>query len=152
MSDVSAVDYNDYVKSDYTLPTVSNKELGSDDFYKLLLAEIANQDPTDPMDNKDMVLQMSQFSALEGTKSLNENMSAYVDKATMSTAASLIGKDVVYLDADTSTYYKGTVSGVTKDSGGYNVVVDGYEVSMDNVTQVYAKTTTATTDTSKTSE
>ena len=146
MSDVSAIDYSSYVSSDYKLPSVSSKTLGSDDFYKLLLAEIANQDPTDPMDNKDMVLQMSQFAALEGTNSLNSNMTSYIDKASMSTAASLIGKDVVYLDAEKSTYYKGTVSGVTKDSDGYNVVVDGYEVSVDNVTQVYAASTTETSE------
>ncbi len=146
MSDVSAVDYSSYVTSDYTLPSVSNKSLDGGDFYTLLLAEIANQDPTEPMDSKDMILQLAQFSSIENTQTLTENMSDWVDKSSMTTAASLIGNDVVYLDSESSTYYAGTVSGVTKDGDGYNVLVDGFEVPLSNVVEVYTGGTVNSTD------
>ena len=149
MSDSTIINYSDYVTGNYTLPEVGNgKSLQSKDFYTLLLAEIAHQDPTEPMDNKDMILQLSQFSAIENTQKLNTNMDSYIAKASMSTAASLLGKNVEYLDSDSGNYYSGTVTGVTKDSDGYYLQVGNNKVSMDKVVEITdataQKTTTAT--------
>ena len=53
--------------------TVSN-ELGQDAFLRLLIAQLSNQDPLNPMDDREFIAQMAQFSALEQMTQLNKTM------------------------------------------------------------------------------
>jgi len=52
---------------------VSN-ELGKDAFLRLLIAQLSNQDPLNPMDDREFIAQMAQFSALEQMTQLNKTM------------------------------------------------------------------------------
>lgn len=52
--------------------TVS-RELGKNEFMKILAAELQNQDPTNPMDNKDFIAQLAQFSSLEQMNQMAES-------------------------------------------------------------------------------
>lgn len=54
--------------------------LGQGDFLKLMIAQLQQQDPTDPVDNKAMLAQMAQFSALAGTAQGNATLQAIADK------------------------------------------------------------------------
>ena len=59
------------VLSDYALPEKTNdksKELGRDEFLKLLIAQLENQDPTSPQDNGEFVAQLAQFSSLKSRR------------------------------------------------------------------------------------
>ncbi len=127
---------------------LSSKELGKDDFLRLLVAEITNQDPLAPMDNKDMILQLSQFSALEGTLQLNQNMENYIGNAEMSTASSMIGKEITYLDAEALVPVVGKVSKMVMYGDSPKLYVDGALVGMDQILTVAepAATTTTTTE------
>ena len=111
--------------------------LGKDAFLKLLVTQISNQDPTEPMDNRDLVLQLSQFSTLESTQQLNSNMEAYIEKASLATATSLLGKDVVYLDSKSGEDFIGTVSSVKKSTNGYVLNIGSDEIPFDNIRYVY---------------
>ncbi len=71
--------------------------LGKEAFLKLLVAQLTNQDPLEPMDNQEFLGQLSQYSSLEqlmnlnDTLSLNNNLTMSVHNALM---MNLIGKDV----------------------------------------------------------
>jgi flagellar basal-body rod modification protein FlgD len=123
----------------------SSQELGKEDFLNLLVAEIQNQNPLEPMDNKDLVLQLSQFSTLEGTQNLNDNMSSFIDTNTLGTASSLIGKEVVYLALTETGAFEamGTVDKVNMSDGEVTLVVSGDEVGMNQLISVYNPTEAA---------
>jgi flagellar basal-body rod modification protein FlgD len=53
--------------------------VGKDEFIKLLVAQLKNQDPLNPMDNQQFVAQLATFSSLEQLISINEGVSKLVD-------------------------------------------------------------------------
>ena len=53
---------------------------GQGDFLKLLTVQMQQQDPFEPVDNKDMLAQMAQFSALAGSAETNEMLERIADK------------------------------------------------------------------------
>lgn len=58
-----------------TLPN-NPSAMGRDEFLKLLVAQLKNQDPLNPMDGKDMAAQLAQFSTVEQLISINKSMDA----------------------------------------------------------------------------
>jgi flagellar basal-body rod modification protein FlgD len=68
--------------------------LGKDDFLKILVAQLTHQDPTQPMEDREFVAQMAQFSSLEQMQNLNKEFTRIAGLITLSQATALIGKDV----------------------------------------------------------
>ena len=76
---------------------IGNQALGKDDFLKLLIAQLAAQDPLDPMGAQDFSAQLAQFSGLEQMTNVNKNLEKMykLDTNTQHTSAiQLIGKTV----------------------------------------------------------
>ncbi len=74
------------------------KSVGKDEFMKLLLAQLKNQNPMNPMDGSDFAAQLAQFSSLEQLTNLNAEVKAQsVNQMTLGYAQSvnMIGKEVV---------------------------------------------------------
>lgn len=62
--------------------------LGQADFIRLLTTQMKQQDPTDPVDNKEMIAQMAQFSSLSGIEKINttlQDIAARLDRIMPST-------------------------------------------------------------------
>ncbi|WP_018922550.1 flagellar hook assembly protein FlgD [Salsuginibacillus kocurii] len=53
--------------------------MGKDDFLQILIAQLQNQDPLDPMDDKDFVAQMAQFTSLEQMTNMSDAIQDFVD-------------------------------------------------------------------------
>jgi flagellar basal-body rod modification protein FlgD len=82
-----------------TASATGSSKLGKDQFLKLLLAQLQNQDPTAPTDNQQMIAQLAQFSSVEQAETTNKNLeSLLLAQATnnQTAASNLIGKDIVY--------------------------------------------------------
>jgi flagellar basal-body rod modification protein FlgD len=54
--------------------------LGQQDFFRLLTVQMQMQDPFDPVDNKEMLAQMAQFSSLAGISTMGDTLSAISSK------------------------------------------------------------------------
>lgn len=92
--------------------TTKSQGLGKDDFLKLLMAQLQNQDPSKPMDDTQMVAQMAQFSALEATQQLQASIQTNNNVQTLFQAGGMIGKYVQANAADGTTT-SGAVTGVS---------------------------------------
>lgn len=68
--------------------------LGKDDFLKLMLTQMQQQDPLEPMDNQQMLAQMAQFSSLEQMSNLNTTLETGQKTDSFMGATRLLGKDV----------------------------------------------------------
>jgi flagellar basal-body rod modification protein FlgD len=61
-------------------PKNSWSSLGANDFIKLLTAQLSNQDPTEPVDNSQMIAQLAQFSSLSAANSTSDTLKAIEGK------------------------------------------------------------------------
>ncbi|MFV9567463.1 flagellar hook capping FlgD N-terminal domain-containing protein [Thermoanaerobacter mathranii] len=110
----------------------SKKQLGKDDFLKLLVAQLKNQNPLNPMDDKEFIAQLAQFSTLERMQNLNTNFSAV-------RAINLLGKNIYATVTDNngeSKAVEGKVDAVYKQNEEYFLEVNGIDVPLDAVTAV----------------
>ena len=108
-------------------------------FYQLLIAEMSNQDPLDPMSNTEFISQMASFTSLQvQQEALYYNNSNY--------ASSLAGKRVI-VAANTSSkdpetglirldVQEGVVSNVNLSGGSFTVTVNGKEYPLKNIMEV----------------
>jgi flagellar basal-body rod modification protein FlgD len=112
--------------------TRNTGELGKDEFLKLLITQLKYQDPLQPMDDKEFIAQIAQFSSLEQMKNMStsiENMKAY----------NLIGKLVAATYTDTTGKLKsveGEVEGVRVVSGNVYLTINGEDIPADKVQEV----------------
>ena len=111
--------------------------LGKDSFLQLLVTELTHQDPTNPMQDRDFIAQMAQFSSLEQMTNVSTQMSELNSRGKLNEAYSLIGKRVQALDAQRGIPVDGTVSHVVRRQGEIRVVVDKYECRVDDVHAVF---------------
>lgn len=108
-------------------------ELGKDDFLKLLVTQLRYQDPLKPVDDKEFIAQMAQFTSLEQMQNMNSNLSH-------SQAFSLIGKYVTANSTDSTSkeveVVEGEVTSVKVSGGKTYVVVNGEDIEVEKVTDV----------------
>src|SRR4051795_3041196 len=84
-------------------PAADNNILGKDDFLKLMVAQMKNQDPMNPADDKDNIAQMAQFSSLEQITNLANATQELATKVTTTQMLGLIGHSVSYVGDDGAT-------------------------------------------------
>ncbi|MDC7224038.1 MAG: flagellar hook assembly protein FlgD [Spirochaetales bacterium] len=113
--------------------TVKSNELGKDDFLKILITQMQNQDPTKPMEDKEFIAQMAQFSSLEQMTNMNEAFKSLAGQLNSSSAMNFLGKTVQYAEGENSL--TGVVEAVT--GGDYpQLLVNGRYFDMNDVLQI----------------
>jgi flagellar basal-body rod modification protein FlgD len=108
-----------------TSPTSSATDAASaslnyDSFLKLLVAQMKNQDPTEPMDSSEQMAQLATFSQVEQTIKTNTNLESLLQRTSLSEANAVIGKTVTSADGKTT----GVVKEVKLYSDGIIAVLD----------------------------
>ncbi|TKD70550.1 flagellar hook assembly protein FlgD [Pseudalkalibacillus hwajinpoensis] len=98
--------------------TQSPEILGKDDFLKILVAQLSNQDPMKPMQDTEFIGQMAQFSSLEQITNMNSSMNKFFDRqlqSSMTDHAHLIGKSVEW--SENNEVASGNVQAVVYKEG-----------------------------------
>ena len=112
----------------------TSQSLGKDDFLKLLIVQMQNQDPTDPMDNTEFIAQMAEFSTLEQMTNMNSNFDKLSSVLTSNSALGTIGK-TVQIDLGEATT-QGVVQGITYGNNP-QVRVGNMYYDLNKITAVY---------------
>ena len=137
MSTTSGISSNSSSRSTSTSSTVSDayESLGTQAFLKLLVAELANQDPTAPMETADIISQIAQIRSITASDSLSKTLEAAALSQNMYTAGSLLGQTITGLD-DKGKSVSGMVDQVKIADGQVKLIVGSQVVSLKNITAI----------------
>jgi flagellar basal-body rod modification protein FlgD len=116
---------------------IANKTLDQQDFIKLLITQMSNQDPTKPQDTGQMLQQMSSLSMIQ-------SMNQLLTDGQMTFAQSLLGKNVT-VQMDDTTSDTGKVSQIRIIDGAPNLVVNGVNYALSALQAVLPDTPATTT-------
>ena len=122
-------------------------ELGEGYFLKLLITQLQNQDPTNPMKDTDFIAQMANFSSLEQMSNLNTSINKLVDQDKQSQLISyhqFVGEEVKWhkvnkLEAGTTEIEEGSgkvASLQFKDTQVFFILEDGTKLEPGNISEV----------------
>lgn len=110
--------------------------LGQDQFLQLLIAQLQNQDPLDPVSNQDFIQQLATLNTVSGIQSLNANFSEMLKLQQLTQGADLIGKTIDYtLSADAGSK-TGKVTSVQTQDGKFVLQVGSDQVGLDQINSV----------------
>lgn len=117
------------------MTTATNDTLGKDAFLKLLIAELSNQDPLNPMEDREFVSQMATFSSLEQMQNMNKTLESMAE-ANKFSAVQYIGKAVAFTKGEgtEATQVAAVVQNVWFDPNGKTILdtTEG-EVALEDV-------------------
>jgi len=127
MANVTNTTNNTSLASQLSSVTSKTTSLGKDDFLKMLVAQLKNQDPLNPMDGTEFAAQLAQFSSLEQLTNMNTqltNLGLYQKTMISTEAVNLLGKEV--------TVGQGNQFQVDGDNGNfsYSIAGDAAQVSI----------------------
>lgn len=126
-----------------TTDTASN-ELDSEDFLQLMIAQLRNQDPSEPMDSSALMQQTTQMSTMQSLVELTATSREQFAVSMRMAAANLVGQTVTWADADGVTQ-TGVVGSVSYASAVPTVRVGTTEIALDSVASVGTTTPASST-------
>lgn len=120
MPQITATDNSARAAATYSTEknTTANDMLGKDAFLKLLVTQLRYQDPLSPMDDREFVAQMAQFSTLEQMQNMNGQMLHLG-------ALAMLGQEVLILPENGGLPAAGVVDRVVTLNGSVQVAVNG---------------------------
>jgi flagellar basal-body rod modification protein FlgD len=108
----------------------TSSQLGKDEFLKILMAQLQNQDPMNPMEDKEFISQMANFSSLEQLMSISGSIDGLVQLQSFTPVVEyshLIGKNISYNVYDENGLLEkvdqGVVEGVSASVNGVELVL-----------------------------
>ncbi|WP_097072141.1 flagellar hook assembly protein FlgD [Ureibacillus xyleni] len=149
---------NDYYLSNYKKPEkqTGTNELGKDAFLQILITQLQNQDPTQPMDDKEFIAQMAQFSSLEQMQNMTTAMGKLLESQQQSQLmnyTTFVGKEVKWHELTDKVDEKGDPiinegTGKIKelkfvDGEPIFILQDGKEITPGNISSILDGLTTS---------
>jgi flagellar basal-body rod modification protein FlgD len=127
-----AAEHNARLRAEST--KVPSQVMGKDEFLRLLLAQLANQDPTAPVEDREFIAQMAQFSSLEQMTNMASDFAMLARVLQGSEATSALGRSVEILDNE--KIIQGSVQAVTRGDAP-QILVNGSYYYWDQVSRVF---------------
>ncbi|MER2262368.1 MAG: flagellar hook assembly protein FlgD [Psychrobacillus sp.] len=149
MADLTPITSNMYLSSQKKTKTTGNGTLGKDEFLKILMAQLQNQDPTNPMKDNEFIAQMAQFSSLEQMTNLTNAFEKFADaqqQTQMIEYSNFVGKQVKWHELTDkkdeagkpiTNEGTGSIAGVKFINGSVEFTLsDGKKITPGNISEV----------------
>lgn len=117
--------------------TPSSNPLGSlktEDFLKILIAELSNQNPLDPMDNEKLLNQITSLTSVSTNTALVDTLKSFGSTQSLGSASSLIGKKVTGVVNDEEV--TGVVDKATIEDGQVFLMIGENRLALGNVSEI----------------
>lgn len=114
---------------------VPTKSLTQNDFLKLLVAQMTQQDPLNPKSDVEMIPQMVSFTQLEQSKSMQSDIASLRSQQEILQANSLLGRTVEIQD-ESKAKVTGLVTAVQMEAGTPKLVVNGTRYDMGDLLSI----------------
>jgi flagellar basal-body rod modification protein FlgD len=125
--------------------------LTSEDFAKIIFAELGKQDPLQPSDTKALLEQISSLRSIQSNMDLSSDLQSLVSQNEFSSAATLIGKQVAGVD-EGNERASGVVKSVLRTKDGAVVqLMSGERLKVSNLDEIVNQTTSGTNTSNTTS-
>ena len=118
------------------------KDLDINQFLQLMVSELSNQDPLNPMDNTQLVQQIGELRSIAASDQLTNTLQSLQTQQSLTTASSLIGKQVTALTTDNENI-SGKISSVSVEvdpddntKRSYKVKIGDQTIDLQNVREV----------------
>lgn len=109
--------------------------LGKDDFLRMLVTQLSNQDPSSPLQDKDFIAQLATFSSLEQMSNLNKAFEKFASSQ-MSQYTAAIGKEISWTPPGNISPVSGVVTGISSQNGNYFYMVGTEKIPTEIVTEI----------------
>lgn len=116
----------------------SNNTLTQANFLQLLVAQLQNQDPLNPMSPTDFMSQLAQLSTVQGIQQMNTNFSSMLLMQGLTQGTNLIGKNVIYTKPNSTQTTQGVVQSVSVAGGNVSLVIGGNTIPLSQVQGISA--------------
>lgn len=110
----------------------------SEDFMKILITQLQNQDPSNPMESDQLLNQVSQMRALQSNLELETALKGLTLGQQLNSATGFIGKTVTAVTGASKTEVTGTVDSIVVKNGTALLRVNGSEIPMADITGIAA--------------
>ncbi|MBJ6363382.1 flagellar hook capping FlgD N-terminal domain-containing protein [Paenibacillus sp. GCM10012307] len=111
--------------------------LGQDEFLRILIAQIRHQDPMNPLQDRDFIAQMAQFSSVEQLMKMSGELKLM--RNSLGTASSMIGKTIEWIENDSqgaSKLQTGVVDSITIKDGKLFAISGDSKVNLDDIVAI----------------
>lgn len=108
----------------------------SEDFMKILIVQLQNQDPSNPMDSDQLLNQVSQMRSLQSSLELETALKGVTLSQQLNGAASLIGKTVTAVTGDDDVTVSGKVDSVVVKDGSTLLKINGQQIPIADITNI----------------
>lgn len=110
--------------------------IAQDQFLQLLVAQLQNQDPLNPITDQEFIAQLTSLNTLQGIESLNASFAQMLQLQQLTQGASLLGKTVEYVPLGGGDPLTGTVDALGVQNGAFVLTVGTEQISLDQIVSV----------------
>ena len=120
---------------------VKKQNLDKDAFLRMLILQLRNQDPLNPMEDREFIAQLAQFSSLEQLQNISQQFQSLTQTQLAGQALSLIGRNIQALDPENGELISGVVKSVLFADGTPSLMIESadgkeLEIELSNVSSV----------------